>query len=701
MLGSSTLPPLRKNLTWFQGIRTFNGEPTWTIRDPARNRYFQIGWIAYQILERWDSQSINRLVERVNAETTSTITEKHVQDLLDFLSQNQLTDWSSTRNTALATSGEHQHWIKWLIHHYLFLRIPLVRPNRFLQGTLPWITPLFTPTAAYIVLAVGATGLYLVSRQWEYFWRTFLYFFNFEGIVLYASALCLVKLVHELAHAYTATRYGCRVSSIGIAFMVLFPVIYSDTSEAWRLVSRKERLHIGAAGLIVELCLALIATFFWSFLPDGAGRSVAFLIATTSCAVAISINLNPFMRFDGYYLLSDWLGVPNLQDRSFAMGRWKLRTLLFGSEEPPPEFYPPKLKVILILYAWSTWVYRLLLFTGIALLVYQFCFKALGLLLFAIEVLWFILVPIGSELKNWWTMRHRLWATYRSWQTLAVLVLILVASILPLPLQVSLPAVLQNSSYATIYAPGPSQILAIYVREGQYVEANTIILQLESPLVEKDVALTKGRIDQLEIYSLRNAAHSSYRENLRVFRESLTMQHAELDGLVSQRDRLSIRAPFTGVITDLVDGLRPGRWVNEKLRLGDIVDRTTAEILAYATADDIGYLSHGQQARFIPEDLTRATITGLVQEIVEIDEEDFRIPYQASLYGGSIPVRMDEHGKLVPERSYYRVRLTVGEVTEPLTQAIRGQIIVASRPWSLAGRLFQRLINILIREGGL
>ena len=130
--------------------------------------------------------------------------------------------------------------------------------------------------------------------------------------------LIFVKSLHELGHGYIAKYFGCRVSAIGIAFLVFFPFLYTDTTDAWRLRNHRERLIINFAGILTELHLALIATFLWAILPDGGLKSVTFFIATTSWISSLAINVSPFMRFDGYYVFSDWLKAEILQPRSFA-----------------------------------------------------------------------------------------------------------------------------------------------------------------------------------------------------------------------------------------------------------------------------------------------------------------------------------------------------------------------------------------------
>ena len=211
---------------------------------------------------------------------------------------------------------------------------------------------------AWAIGGIGLIGLYLVSRQWNTFVATALHFFTLRGLALYILCLASVKIFHELGHAYTAVRYGCRVPTIGMAMVVMVPMLYSDTSDAWKLTSRRQRAAIGAAGMVVECALAALAIFTWNFLEDGIARSLVFILATTSLMVGAAINLSPLMRFDGYYVLSDWLGIPNLQDRAFAFGRWQLRRLLFGLNRPMPEPVDATQRRFFICFAWGVWAYR-------------------------------------------------------------------------------------------------------------------------------------------------------------------------------------------------------------------------------------------------------------------------------------------------------------------------------------------------------
>ena len=699
-----TLPPLRKNLQFLRGAPTPEGVPTWTIVDPVRNKYFQIEWQVYQLLQRWSCGTVEKLVAVVRRDTTSRIRAEDVEDLVRFLYANSLTEQSASGRVKDYVEQEvarHQAWWQWLLHHYLFVKVPLIHPHRFLRATLPLVAPLYTPMAAWLFGMIGATGLFLVGQQWDTFLSTFLHFFTWQGALMYGVVLCVVKVVHELGHAYTATRFGCRVPTIGVALMVMMPVLYSDISDAYRLSSRRKRLWIAGAGVVAELGLAAVATLLWGFLPDGAIRSVVFVAATTSWVMSLAVNLNPFMRFDGYYLLADGLGIPNLQDRAFAFGQWRIRELLFAPGAPPPEAVGQSNRRILIAYAWGIWLYRLVLFTGIALAVYHYFFKVLGLLLFLVEIVFFIGLPIWRELTSWWSRRAAYASTGRFAVTMTVVAAMLLLACLPWSSRVAIPGVLQAGSYATIYPPAPGRIASVSVHAGQSVRAGDTVLVLENPLLAKEARLARTQVELLDFRLQRQAGYAEDRLQGQVLAESLRSKLVELDGVAEKQQRLVLQAPIDGVVVDQADSLYPGRWINEKLAVAYVVNSRTAIVTALAPVEDLGVLAVGQEALFIPNDVTRQATRARVTEIRDVDEQDLSVPYLASIYGGAVPVRKDSHGRLQAEQSVYRVELEVLDEVVRADQVVTGLIHVAGTPQSLVARMWDRVVAVMIRESGL
>ena len=407
----SRLPPLRQELSLTSGAATPDDAPTWMLHDPAANRFFQIGWPAFEMLSRWSLDDPQAIVASVNAETTLTLTLDDFEALVRTLQQQHLLVSTNADDTGrlgrYAQASKLSHAM-WLLKHYLMIRVPLWRPMPFLRRFARYAEIAYRPAFWAVVALMALTGLVLVSRRWDEFIHTFHGYADLRGLVAIGLALGCAKVLHEFGHAFTAHRYGCRVPTMGVALLVMVPVLYTDTTEAWKVPGRAERLRIGAAGMLTELALAAFATLAWSVLPDGPMRAGAFLLATTTWIGTLTINASPFMRFDGYFLLSDWLDMPNLHDRAFAFGRWWLHERLFGFGDPQPEPCAPRRRRFLIAFSFATWLYRLAVFFSIALVVYHAFFKAMGLALFCVEFGWFIARPIVREVGGCWQRREAL-----------------------------------------------------------------------------------------------------------------------------------------------------------------------------------------------------------------------------------------------------------------------------------------------------
>jgi len=699
------LPALRDDLRLLPGPDAADGTPSWNIYDPVRHRYFRVGWPAFEMLSRWSLGRASAVVTTIRAQTTCEVDGQDVEDLVKFLLANQLTreaPGGDTEAYAAQARALRPGWRRWLVHQYLFFRIPVVRPDAFLRRTLRWVEPCFAPATGWALLILGAVALHLVGRQWDAFLSTFLHFFTWQGLLVYAAAQIFVKVLHELGHAYTAVRQGCRVPVMGVAFLVLFPVLYTDVTDAWRLRSRRARLAVGAAGMLTELGVAAIATFAWTFLPDGPLRSVAFVVGTTSWGLTLLVNLNPFLRFDGYYLLSDWWGVPNLQQRSFALGRWKLREILFDLGDETPVDVSPRERVRLVAFAWCTWIYRFFLFVGIALLVYHLFPKALAIVFFVVEIAFFIGFPVLGELRVWWERRDEARRTLRFALVAGGGVALLLALVLPWRTSVALPAVLEAERSASVFAPEPARIATMRVTEGQHVAAGDVLVTLEAPGLVHRARVSARRIAALRIRARRAVASDEARAALRVFLEQLAEEESMRTGLEERLAALTLRAPVDGVVTHVAYALHPGRWVNPQLALVHVADPSRLELRALAPEREIGRLREGQQARFVPEAPERASLRATVREIGLADLPSFDSPYLASIYGGAIAVRPDSvEGDLEPESSVYRVRLAPHSQPEWPGQVVRGSVHVQGTAESLARRLFDAVLAVLIRETGL
>ncbi|MET4000746.1 HlyD family efflux transporter periplasmic adaptor subunit [Marinobacterium sp. MBR-109] len=697
------LPALRQDLKLLPGSHDEDGAPRWLLHDRARNRYFTLSMDALALIRHW--QPGRTLDEMVNYLTQHGLSHEsdEIRAFIDFLIANHLVMARSEGASGYFAQRQRegrQGFLRWLMHNYLFIRIPLLRPDRWLARLAPRVSWLFTATAHRLVLLIGLLGGLLVLRQWDEFSATFLYFFSLEGIVLYGLTLVLVKSAHEMGHALVSHRLGCRVASMGIAFLVMFPVLYTDTTDAWKLRSRRDRLRIVTAGVRTELYLALVATFLWGILPDGALRSAAFFVATTSWVTSLLVNISPFLRFDGYYAFSDLLGVENLQQRAFALGRWRLRRWLWGLDDPLPEPMPRPRARLLTVYAWTTWLYRFFLFLGIALLVYHFFFKVLGIVLFIVEILWFIVMPVFKELKIW-RERHAdfRWTPLRlaAW---SIPVALLFWALLPLSVDVKVPAVLKAHSQQ-LFAQESSQVVRVNVRAGDRAGEGEVLLELRSPELEQQLGQTQEQVRLIELKLSRQSASVDDKAEQAVNRERLQQLRQQIVRLQQRQAALSVRAPFDGVVAAR-EQLSPGQWIGQDQPLLSLVEPSKQVIEGLVHERDLNLLAPGQAGLFIAQSGEQP---GLKANLSRIDISAVPVlpyPELGSEAGGPIAVRYQDE-RLIPEAAHYRLLATLEAASsDDAVRAVQqpGVLIVEGNSRSAFLHQMRRIAALFIRESG-
>ncbi len=569
------LPPLRDELSLLAGPAMADGQPSWTLHDPVRDTFFRIDWPTFEILSRWHTGDAQRIADEINRATTLQLEPQSVAAVAKFLTDNELIEpgslYASGRMASRLQAMEGSAWQKF-IHNYLFFRVPLWRPDAWLERWQP-VAQLFQ-TRGFLMLTLAAlvADAWLISSQSQVFYGTLVDTFSLQGLLAYGAALIAVKFLHELGHAFTAKRYGCRVPTMGIAFLVMWPVAYTDTNAVWRLTDRWQRLRVSCAGIAVELIVAIWAMLAWALLPPGALRSAAYFLGTTSWMMTLLVNASPFMRFDGYFILCDLLDMPNLHARSFALARWRLREWLFRLGEPPPEYFSATRQRALILFAIAVWLYRLIVFLGIAALVYHFTIKLVGIVLFVIEIHYFIAMPIIRELRTWKdflplananpdSLAHR----NRLIAGLAVLALLVCA---PLPSRVTASGILRPVQTWTIIAPETGQIVHSALIEGQSVAAGESVVQLSVGDLDMQAQINAARIQQASWQAASAGLSPTTRSDWQVNRQKLASAISESDAIAASRDRLDLKAPFPGMIGDVEPGMAQGQWVARGERLG-------------------------------------------------------------------------------------------------------------------------------------
>ena len=697
------IPYLRDDLEIIRGNSRDDGAPAWLLYDAVRNKYFTLGLTAFKLIKNWTGgEDIKSFEKKINSEGLDTTTEE-IKSFIGFLQQNNLIVQPSGANISFLLQQKNalkKSWLLHIIHSYLFFKIPLFKPDVWLTKTFKKVKFLGSIKTRYTIYVLGIIGLFLVIQQFENFTKTFLYFFTLQGLLLYFLTLVIVKCLHELGHAYIAKYYGCRVSAIGIAFLVFFPFLYTDTTDAWRLRNHKERLTINFAGVLTEIHLAMIATFLWGILPEGGLKSVAFFVATTSWISSVAINISPFMRFDGYYVFSDWLKAENLQPRSFALAKWQLREILFGLKHKAPEELNPSRRWTFITYAWITWLYRFFLFIGIALLVYHLAFKVLGIILFVIEIYWFIALPIIREIKNWWMFKSEMKLNKQTKRTISILAAILILIFLPWKSSLKIPAVYVSEKNSEIYTPYPAKIRTIFINKDDEIAVGQDLIELYSPDLEMKIETSRRKIKltKTKINRLSDAAGNM--DQYITLQQRLIALQSELDGLVKTKSKLLIKSPIEGKIKNF-SNISKEIWVSNKDKLFDIVHYGSGSVKAFIKEDQIDRFKENIPAVFIPNDGIHDKIY-LISKKLDTSAIN-NLPYisLASNHNGPIAIRNFTSGDFQyrPESAYYLAEFDLVKNSD-IKFELPGYVHVDGSRYSPFLNFIRNVISVLIRESG-
>ena len=230
------LPSLREELDLFEGPKLANGQPSWVLQDPVRQQFFRIDWLTFEILSRWHLDDGPAIVAAIERDTPLEVSLDDLEQTLKFVTEQQLLRVDSAEGVqkmAERKQAAQSTWWQWLIHHYLFFRFPLVRPDPWLDKTLGIAEVFFSAKFRWFTLGAFVLGMTQVMQQWDVFHAFLLDTFTLQGLASYGVALIVVKVLHELGHAYAVKRHGGRVPTMGVAFLVMWPIAYTDTNEAW------------------------------------------------------------------------------------------------------------------------------------------------------------------------------------------------------------------------------------------------------------------------------------------------------------------------------------------------------------------------------------------------------------------------------------------------------------------------------------
>lgn len=563
------------------------------IYDPLAESYYKLSDRSCRILRLLDrNYPLDEFVARVNGAGIDADREE-VLEILSFMHTSGLMvpEYGVMGNRVEKyRQMKEQTFFNRIMSMYLFFRLPPIHPDRFFTATMPFVRLVFNRYTLWL-LALGAlTGYILMVRQWNEAYTMFLNSLSWSNLVNYFWALLVTKTVHELSHGYTAKSYGTRIRSMGVSFIVFYPRLFVDLTDTWRL-SRAKRIACDGAGIASELIFGGLAAIVWVYAQPGPLRSTMFYLVTVSALGTILVNGNPFIRYDGYYLLCDLLNIENLMSRSTEfLKSWNRRFFLGLGFWPDSGDTSP---LTLYFFGLGSFIYRLFLYTSIILVIYFQFTKAVAVVLMALEAYLMLILPLFMELKILFKYHKNLNLAKTAFVLLSIAALLSLLFI-PLPWSFSLPCEIVPESSRIVTVPESAFAAARLDDDPVRVKKGELILPFSNVFLDFSILRYNSLVRQNEAeLELMRADTKTFGLSPIVF-EKLRVNQLACAEMNRRRGNLNVVAETDGIFVPSIKDVSPGRWLEKSTILGQIVTDKTI-VYAYALDREVNRIHPGDK----------------------------------------------------------------------------------------------------------
>jgi putative peptide zinc metalloprotease protein len=696
-------PKLRPDLELCDS-RSENGGTTLTIKDPVVDRFYRLSSYEYALLRAMDgSVSLDEAIEQLKFHGYS-YSKPDAQMILAKAAQAGLllgTKFGTHQYQSMLQNNVEKAGKEARISRLYFAYIPLVNPDAFLEKTL-WIFEFMANRwTALLALLLVPGALYLLATKFPSAEQMYLFFFDIEKVAYLWATIFMTKLVHELAHAYTAKHFGLRVPQMGVAFLIFFPCLYCNTTDAWKLSDRRQRLLTSSAGIIAEAVLALVSIYVYYCTKPGIINSLAYYTTAVSLISTVLFNANPLMKFDGYFILTDLIGRPNLATNARTFIRYLFMNKILGISLFPNPAHSGNDSLTYGLYGFSQAIYRAFLYVGIVRGVYYRFNKMLGIILAVTAFAIFIVKPLVKFIRTVHSHKKEIHLQQvNAAALLATIVLIVVVLAVPVTTRSVYPCYVESAKIQKITIPLGASVKSVAIRDGSPVEDGTIMLRLETTQLEKSVLqkqldreITAQRIAQ-DLLDDKNLAQASER------RVQLAQIDYEINMLKTDLDTANkgIVAPFRGNITRLEKSVQTGFQTPGGSVVGELKSLQDCVVNVLIPEKDIEDIAWGQDAKIQLHPVGNVVYVGRIQSVKPFSERDLKgLPF-SSRHGGEIATEAKDQTHLdSPLEAVY-----VASVDFPNTDGIplmtTGWCSVSSVRRSIAGRIYRRIMQVINRE---
>ncbi len=579
-------------------MQRFRGEKWYVLNDPFNNSYFRVRPMAYEFLIRLTP---SRTVEEV----WDTCLDLHPdsapgqEDVIQLLTQlyhaNLLYTERSTDTQALFDRfrKRKQRETRSRLLSVMFMRIPLFDPDRLLTALLPLITRMFSRMGSLVWLAVVGYAVKTAIDHAGALGNQAQGILAPGNLFLLYVGLVLVKTIHEFGHAMACRRFGGEVHTMGVMLLVFTPLPYVDATSSWSFRNPWERALVGAAGMIAELFVAALCTFVWASTGQGVVNSLAYNIMFIASVSTVLFNGNPLLRFDGYYILSDILDIPNLSTQANLQLRHAVEKYLFGRADSKGAAQTGKEAFWLSTFGVLSGIYRVLVFTGIILFVAD-KFLLAGLVMALVCVVSWVMVPL-YRFFNYLTTDPHLERTRQRAYTVSGLFLgtvLFILVVFPFPNRFRAPGILEAVHYIKVVNDAPGYLEKLHVASGTFVEKDTVLMTFRDR--ELEIETTRVKAQKSETEALLMKAMSSEIADVKPLQKRLETIENRLLDLDKQNSDLVLVAKQRGLWVAPTAAERIGSYLPKATYIGEIVDPSSFRFTTTVSQDDAASLFGGK-----------------------------------------------------------------------------------------------------------
>jgi putative peptide zinc metalloprotease protein len=725
---SSRKLPIRKRPDLVGRQQRYQGRMYWVVKDPLGLQYYRFEEEEYAILQMLDGHSsLDEIAERFERDfPPQTIRTEELQQFIGMLHRSGLviTDAPGQGQQLVKRRDERKHQERMAtIANILSLRFKGVDPERFFNFIYPYIRWFFSVPAMCVCIAVGLAALTLVVVNFEQFHSRlpdFHYFFRAQNWLWLGLTLCITKILHEFGHGLSCKHFGGECHEIGIMFLVMTPCLYCNVSDSWMLPNRWHRAAIGAAGMYVELVLASICTFIWWFTEPGPINYTCLNVMFISSVSTVMFNANPLLRYDGYYILSDVLEIPNLRQKASTILNRKLGKWCLGLEEPEDPFLPQRRQWLFATYTVASAIYRWVVTFSILYFLNRvfepYGLKVLGQAIALGSIYGLLIQPLWNVYK-FFKVPGRLGkvSSVRLYSTMAVIFgAIIAVGFVPFPSHVYAPLEVQARHADLVYVGFDGILEKVNVRPGQQVKQGDLLAELRNIDIDIDISKFTGKRDvfRAQLEGLQKASFKDPQASSQIAStaEALAGAKEQLTKLEGDRQKLRLVAPRDGTVLppEAVekhdDGIHLPSWhgspfdpenIGTLLKTGtklcQVGDPHSLEARLVIDQNDVEFVAPGQDVKIMLNQTSDYVYANCFVERVSTEDLKKSPPHLSSLNGGSLPTKMDASGVARPLSPIFEavVPLPTEDPHNLLRLGLVGRAKITTVPRTLWSRLFR------------